>query len=207
MSHVFLLCFVAQTTPGGTLKDMDVEDIAQVAQWRGDPDEFVGTLVELNLLDNRGDTYSIHNWQKHNYFCMTADARSRIARENANKRWRKKRKVNQEDNAIGNADSNAPPPSPPPPPSLEGREGVEDSALEEQSSPPPIEVQLVELASEIYRPPAHIRPEEGQPYIDTTMERGWLIRYNSISPENQAKVQELAAINGVKLPDPSLYED
>ena len=59
MSHIFLLCFVAQTTPSGTLKDMSPEDIAWAAQWRGDPDKFVDTLVEVRLLDKRGVTISI----------------------------------------------------------------------------------------------------------------------------------------------------
>lgn len=87
MSHTFLLCFAAQTCPSGVLKDMDVEDIAQVAQWRGEPDEFVQTLLDLRLLDQNSSNYSIHNWELHNFYCTTTAARSRSARRSAIIGW------------------------------------------------------------------------------------------------------------------------
>jgi hypothetical protein len=141
VSHIFLLCFVGQNEPGGMLKDMDVEDIAQAAQWKGNPQEFVDALVELRLLDRNSETYVIHNWLRHNLFAASAPKRSEIARANALKRWNKKLKVIQEVDAIGiadgNADSNAPSPSPSPSPSprREGEEEGRDFALGEQSLP------------------------------------------------------------------------
>lgn len=132
LSHIFLLCYVARVIPSGELKHMDAQDIAAVSRWTGDPQQFVVTLLELELLDRRGDTYVIHNWQKHNYFAMTAPIRSEVARRNVNKRWRKKNKVKQDvntdgitngitngitdSNAGGNTDSNTPSPSPSPSP-------------------------------------------------------------------------------------------
>lgn len=121
MSHIFLLCYVARVTPSGELKDMDAGDIAAVARWTGDPKQFVHTLVDLKLLDNRGDTYSIHNWQKHNYFAMTAPIRSEVARRNINKRWHKKNKVKQEVNTDGITDANTDSNTPSPSPKMEGR--------------------------------------------------------------------------------------
>lgn len=135
MSHVFLLCFVAQTCPSGTLKAMDAEDIAQVAQWRGNPEKFVSTLVELRLLDNHGENYTIHNWLRWNLFAASAPKRSEIARANIKKRWEKKEKLIQAHNTDSNTDSNTPSPSPSPSPRRKG-EGVEGVDLLAGKSPP-----------------------------------------------------------------------
>jgi hypothetical protein len=163
ISHIFLLCFAGRICPSGKLEDMDSEDIASVAQWRGQPEQFVDTLMELRLLDKVGDTYSIHNWQKHNYFAMQAEARSRVARQNINRRWRKKNKKaleeikeNQDFNTIRNTDANSDSntPSPSPSPSRDGMDGGEvdgsECALGEHSSPSPFtENEVINLAEKV----------------------------------------------------------
>ena len=118
-SHIFLLCSAAQYFPSGELKDLDSEDIEILAQWKGEPDHFVTALLKLKLLDNQGDHFSIHNWLRWNLFAASAPKRSEIARANAKKRWEKKEKLIQQDNAIGNANGNAPSPSPSPSPRRE----------------------------------------------------------------------------------------
>lgn len=137
VSHIDLLCYVARIIPRGVLEDMNVEDIALAAKWKGKPEEFVDTLVELRLLDKNSETYSIHDWLDWNQFAASAPIRSKIAKANIKKRWDKKTEVIQEDNTDGitdgNTDSNTPSPSPSP--RREGEEEGRDFALGEQSLP------------------------------------------------------------------------
>jgi hypothetical protein len=194
MSHVFLLCYTAQTCPSGILKDMDAEDIAQVAQWRGYPEKFVNALVECKLLDNNSEFYCIHNWLRHNLFAATAPKRSQIARANIKKRWDKKTKIIQEDNTNRNTDSKTPSPSPTPTPSPsgEGRErgGVDsDIALEGQSSSTPLIEELIQLASEMYR----------GSYIDATKEHRFFRIYKRLGDDEKADLQKALKLNGLHI--------
>jgi hypothetical protein len=152
LSHICLLTFVGKVMWSGTLEDMDAEDIAEAARWRGDPEKFVDCLLELRLLDKGSKWYEIHNWPKWNSFAMKAEARSEVGRQNSNKRWQQRYKKalkeieqSQVDNAIGNANGNAagnapsPPPPPSPPPSLEGDGGGGEVAtphVEDGGDPP-----------------------------------------------------------------------
>lgn len=136
VSHIYLLCFTARICPSGELKDMDMEDIAIAAQWKGNVGEFVNTLVKLKLLDKRGNHFVIHNWLRWNLFAASAPKRSEIARANIKKRWDKKNEIIQTHNTNGITDSNTPTPSPSPK-GEGGRVGGKDFALEEQSFPPP----------------------------------------------------------------------
>lgn len=210
-SHVFLLCYVARITPSGTLKDMDSEDIEIAARWKGQPGQFVDTLVDLRLLDRNGETFSVHNWPHHNFYCVTTAARSRSARRSAIIGWLVRRNLiprkskvppeinlDQEPeeiakeilefNAKRNTKRNAP--SPPPPPRGEG-EGVGGTTTKVVDIPPPpivITTQLVEMAE--------------QTYNDTTLKKGWLLRFGLLPKEKQDEVKELADLKGVKLPEP-----
>ena len=140
VSHIDLLCYVARITPNGVLEDMDGEDIALAARWKGDAKEFVDTLVDLRLLNTKSETYSIHDWLDWNQFAASAPIRSRIARANIRKRWDKKKEIIQQDNTDGitdcNTDSNTPSPSPSTSPRREGEGVRKDFALGEQSFPP-----------------------------------------------------------------------
>lgn len=203
MCHTFLLCNTAQYFPSGEFKDMSVEDIATLADWKDDPELFLNALLKVKLIDNNGDTYSIHNWLKHNLFAATAPKRSAIARANIKKRWDKKTKLIQKDSTDGKSDgitdgnSDAIPegytPTPSPSPKeREGEVGGEDSL--EQSPPPPpppIEQRLIKSAKEIYK-------TNGE--IDLSMERGWLLQYESLLPEKKIKVKRLAEFMNVRLP-------
>lgn len=188
MSHIFLLCFVALTTPSGMLKDMSPEDIAWAARWRGDPDHFVNTLVEVGFLDKRGDTYGVHNWPKHNYFAMTAPIRSEIARRNINKRWAKKSKLKQANNTgrsnDANTNSKTSSNTPSPSPSLEMDDGVEgdletstpeatssQSPYEELERAPPSEEMVLKVANTVAA--KHKYPEitnEVEEYLNNGMQ-------------------------------------
>jgi hypothetical protein len=124
-----LWAYAGRVAFDGVFRDMDSYDIAHIAKWRGDPNKFVSTLLDLRLMDRNSGDVAIHDWPEWNARAMSYPARSRVARENAIRGWHKRRggktKENQELNATGNADSkansNAPPPPPPPPPKEEGR--------------------------------------------------------------------------------------
>ena len=128
-SHIFLLCEAGKYAFDGKLKDMDVADIEEAASWRGEPGLFVHTCVDLRLLDNDPECYSIHNWPKWNKWAATFPIRSAIARKNIAKRWeerdrRVKKTQGKQKHSIsritdGNTDSNTPSPTP----SLKGSGG------------------------------------------------------------------------------------
>lgn len=70
-------CYAAEHRTDGILNHMDCEDIAIVARFDGDADEFVAVLTDLRWLDQRGDgTYVIHDWEDHNSWAAKADDRS-----------------------------------------------------------------------------------------------------------------------------------
>lgn len=96
LAHVALLLWVGRTRPyyrDGILRDFDAEDIAQAARWRGNPEEFTSTLLELRLLDNSAAGYEIHNWKIHNAYAASFDARSRSARRSSIISWLIRRNI------------------------------------------------------------------------------------------------------------------
>lgn len=184
LCHIFLLCFIARVTPSGVLKDMDAEDIASVARWTGEPAQFVDTLVELKLLDKQDDTYAIHNWQKHNFFAMTAPIRSEVARRNINKRWAKKNKVKQAVNTDGITDSNTPSPSP------SKRGSGKDPPLEAAGLSPPANIkELIELGTDMCK---------GN-FIDTTKEREFYRLLEQATEEMRTEFDKYAALAGFEI--------
>ena len=45
---------------------MDTFDIAEAADWAGDDEKFVHSLVSLKLLDANGGVFTVHGWDKYN---------------------------------------------------------------------------------------------------------------------------------------------
>jgi len=71
----------AQHRPDGILKGWDEFDIAFAAGWEDDPILFVNALVKCGWLDVANDkTYILHNWQKHQGWCVGSEYRSNKAR-------------------------------------------------------------------------------------------------------------------------------
>jgi hypothetical protein len=91
LSHIRLLRFTAQNRPDGSLADMDDEDIALAAGWRGEPNDFVATLAALRLLDGDAGIYAVHDWHEHNLWASEAPRRKEAARIAAQARWAKER--------------------------------------------------------------------------------------------------------------------
>jgi hypothetical protein len=91
LGFIYLLMFAAESKTDGVLGEMDADDIALAADYRGDALEFVDTLRLLKMLDFDGQTYSIHDWEEHNPYAAGADERREHGRKAARARWKKEK--------------------------------------------------------------------------------------------------------------------
>lgn len=73
--------------PKGILYDMDKGDIALDAGWEGKADYFVDVLLQVGFLDYDGESFRLHDWDKHQSWAVNADERADQARKAANARW------------------------------------------------------------------------------------------------------------------------
>ncbi len=64
----------------GVLMKYTPKIIARVADWDGDPQEFVDTLCEVGFLDAVEDGYLVHGWLDHNEYCSKVLDRIESAR-------------------------------------------------------------------------------------------------------------------------------
>ncbi len=105
LSFLDLLLEVAQNKPNGCLNGWSNEDIALAAQWPESADIFVGTLVELRLLDHdqTHGFYQVHDWEQHNPYASRSELRSERGRKGAAARWEKKHKQAMLNDATSNA--------------------------------------------------------------------------------------------------------
>lgn len=111
----------ALNRPKGILYGMDKTDIAIDAGFEGKADYFVDVLLEVGFLDFDGESFKLHDWDKHQAYAMHADDRSERARIAASKRWGKKMDAVSNANIMPVAypehtESNAPSPDPNPNP-------------------------------------------------------------------------------------------
>lgn len=71
LGHLHLLWWWAvDYAPDGDLTDYDPDEIADAAMWDGDPEAFVGALIDCGrsgpgLLDAAGGVLAIHDWDDH----------------------------------------------------------------------------------------------------------------------------------------------
>lgn len=86
-SLVCLFLWVADNRPDGDLSGMSDEDIEIAAGWSGDPNTFVGALVEVGFLDGQDSVRSIHDWVEHNPWAATRGERVAKAKKAAAARW------------------------------------------------------------------------------------------------------------------------
>jgi len=132
LSLIDLWIKTAENRPKGILAGMDEADIALDAQWPGNPAQFCQALIDTGFLErSENGIYSIHDWKEHQRYVYFSEERSKVARDAAEKRWKKRRgikiedKEKQEHNADimqgacgqhtnGNAPSPVPSPSPSP---------------------------------------------------------------------------------------------
>ena len=141
-----LFCYAGKFRSGGILKGMGAEDIADAVGWRGEAEEFVGSLCDIGFLELCEEgIYSIHDWEEHNPWAAGAAERSEAASK-AGKASAAKRAKNATDVQRGVGDSSTdvqrgvgdqfngnPTPSPSPSPSpKEVRTTLKDSCAEPQ---------------------------------------------------------------------------
>jgi hypothetical protein len=71
----------AQHRAEGVLKGWDDFDIAIAAGWEDDPKKFIDALLNCGFLDiSTEKTYTLHNWRKHQGWCVGAEYRSNKSR-------------------------------------------------------------------------------------------------------------------------------
>jgi hypothetical protein len=75
----------------GDLAGMSNEDIADEVAWEGDADELVSGFVACGLLDGEPGAFKIHDWEDHNPYVATGEARSETAAYKAHLRWHVRR--------------------------------------------------------------------------------------------------------------------
>jgi len=133
-----LWLWASQYRNDGTFNGMTGEDIEIAAGWPFGDCILVKALVEIGFLEEKDGHYSIHDWEKHNPYAFHAEERSRVARENIEKRWKNKKNNVQNTNGItdciteGNTPS--PDPSPDPSPSLKSKTTPAKTVLKENLS-------------------------------------------------------------------------
>ncbi len=49
--------------PTGDITDLTPQELSEVVDWGGDPNQFRQSLIESGFLDNEGGKITIHNWQ------------------------------------------------------------------------------------------------------------------------------------------------
>jgi hypothetical protein len=77
LAFIDLMLSAATSRPDGIFTGYDREDITIDAQWDGDVDKFVDTLISVGLLDVlECGTLAIHDWQDHNGYASDAEVRS-----------------------------------------------------------------------------------------------------------------------------------
>lgn len=86
LALVQLWTFTAAHYARGILTSLDFKDIADAAEWSGDPQRFVDTLQDLKLLDFDGE-YSIHDWKEHQPWAYFSSERSESAKMAARVKW------------------------------------------------------------------------------------------------------------------------
>jgi hypothetical protein len=123
-SLVCLFSTVAKLYNKGNLKTCDKFDIADMANWKGEPEKFVNVLLneKSKYLDQVNGEYSIHDWKEHQSWVFHADERSERARQAANTRWNPTSgndAGSMQDAYNEHTSSNAPTPIPSPVPSPE----------------------------------------------------------------------------------------
>ncbi len=88
---VCLWARVASDSPNGLLKDWDNQDIAEAADWDGEPNDFVEAMTNDKALwldrSDEHECYVIHDWEEHQPWACKAKERSIHAQKAARVRW------------------------------------------------------------------------------------------------------------------------
>jgi hypothetical protein len=84
---ICLWAYTARERSDGSLAGMSDEDIELAADWTGEPDALVRTLVDLRLVDGEAGARCIHGWAEHQPWVVSRGARIDQAKRAAAARW------------------------------------------------------------------------------------------------------------------------
>ena len=94
MGHIITFWLWAlDNVPDGNLDEVSARMIARAAQWEGDPDTFLNTLIEVGFIDQDDDGLAIHDWYDYAGKLMEQRAKER---ERSRKRRAEQRRRRQE---------------------------------------------------------------------------------------------------------------
>lgn len=122
-----LWLWVREHRPAGDLEGFSALDVEDAAGWDGEAGAFARALVEHRWIDETEGGFKIHNWEKRQPWSYGSERRSEIARENAMKRYNKRRgaetsqSTSPADGMQPASDPHANGTAPTPTPSLRGR--------------------------------------------------------------------------------------
>lgn len=100
VGHVVMLWLWAiDNAPDGYLADLDYEDIAEAAEWQGDPEKFVEALVGAGFVDwdVNGDVSVLHDWDEYTGGLMDAQSEAKKKHQERQKRYRERQKTRHGD--------------------------------------------------------------------------------------------------------------
>lgn len=83
-----LWTYAAEHFQKGDISELSNDEISMIAEVDIDPDRFVETLIELRFLDIEGGRKKLHEWKEHQPYAYFAEERSKIAKQNIEKRWK-----------------------------------------------------------------------------------------------------------------------
>ena len=149
---ISLWAYVTEYRPKGDLSGMDIADIELAADWQGDSEMFVKTLIDLALLDTNADgCVFVHDWKEHNSYAFYGPERSLKASRAACARHRKqkasaKKAIEQENILLPARNNPAPSPSPSPSPKPKSKNPPTPSS---QNQPKPKESFLKKVSQRV----------------------------------------------------------
>ena len=82
-----LMLSASETHTSGVFPSYSPEDLADDAQWTGDPDKLVTGLSEAGFLHVESDCYRLHQWEFWQPWIIGATMRKAKASKAASKRW------------------------------------------------------------------------------------------------------------------------
>ena len=95
VGHVVMLWLWAiDNAQDGCLAGLDDEDIAEAAEWQGDPEKFVEALVGAGFVDwdVNGDASVLHDWDEYTGGLMDAQSEAKKKHQERQKRYRERQK-------------------------------------------------------------------------------------------------------------------
>jgi hypothetical protein len=100
MCHLRLLCWTGKHRPKGIFYDMFSEDLESVSGWEGKEGKLISHFLDLKLISwlseppkGMSECLELNDWKEWNGYAYWSEERSSQAREAAQARWKKYRKV------------------------------------------------------------------------------------------------------------------